>query len=79
MFFLFPELVQERPDFLKTKATGDLDKVEEGQALLPPSPRPSSVELPGSAVPDFVSEKPQPCRAPARQAAGSPPSQGTPN
>lgn len=53
-----PELVQERTDFMKTKATHDLDNGEEGQALLPRSPRPSSMELPGSvehgAVPAFV-------------------------
>lgn len=75
------ELVQERTDFMKMKATHDLDTGEEGQALLPPSPRPSSMELPGSvehgAVPDFVLET-------LRGAGPSQPSswittQGTPN
>ncbi|RLW01733.1 hypothetical protein DV515_00007700 [Chloebia gouldiae] len=80
------KLVQERTDFMKTKATRDLDNGEEGQALLPASPRPSSMELPGSvehgAVPDFVRETrsgagPQPaeqlaCHRRAPQASGFP-------
>lgn len=57
---------------MKMKATHDLDNVEEGQALLPPSPCPSSVELPGSVErrAGFCVRNPQQCwPQPAEQVA----------